>query len=392
MKKFYLLVLIFYAFTSIAGEQELIRYPQKPVINAPSYLLVDYHSGKILAAQDANKRLEPASLTKMMTMYVVDQEIKSGRLNINDEVVISKNAWKTQGSRTFVAVGSRVPLKELMQGIIIQSGNDATVALVEHIAGSEENFAELMNEQAKKLNMINTHFVNATGLPDPNHYTTALDLAILSRAMIRDFPQTYKIYSQKEFLYNGIKQINRNKLLWRNEYVDGIKTGFTDSAGYCLAASAMKDGMRLLAIVMGANTESERTVETNKLITWGLRFFQTKKIYHAGTPLKQIRVWSGTPKVVFVGLKHDVYVTLPYGYVNSLHADLEFNQLVTAPLLTRTELGKYYIMLRNQIVDQYPLVSLQEVKRANIIRRSMDKCIMYTRKVIGLPIVVATNM
>jgi len=247
--------------------------PSPPSLGAKAHLLIDYLSDVMLSQENIDQRVEPASLTKMMTVYVADQTLKAGKLKLNDNVFISEAAWKAPGSRMFLKVNTTVPLQDILRGVIIQSGNDASIALAEHVAGTEANFAEWMNYYAKQLGMANTHFVNATGLPDPNHYTTARDMAILAKALIRDFPESYQLYSQKEFTYQKITQANRNRLLWRNEWVDGIKTGHTDSAGYCLVASGKKGDMRLIAIVMGAKNDEARVDEANKLLMYGFRFF-----------------------------------------------------------------------------------------------------------------------
>jgi D-alanyl-D-alanine carboxypeptidase (penicillin-binding protein 5/6) len=347
--------------------------PAPPALAAKSYILIDHLSDYVIAEQDVDKRVEPASLTKMMTVYVADHAIKSNKLKLTDMVFISKEAWQTSGSRMFVDVNNSVSVDDLLKGIIIQSGNDASVALAEHIAGTESAFAELMNFYAKQLGMINTHFVNATGLPDPNHYTTARDMAILAKALIRDFPETYKIYSQKEYTYKNIKQTNRNRLLWRSEWVDGIKTGHTDNAGYCLVASGQKEGMRLIAVVMGANSDSARIDETNKLLAYGFRFFETRKLYPAGMAVKKTRIWMGQEKEVTLGVAEDLYVTIGHGQYDRLKAAINVEKVIKAPAPLGTVLGTIAIQLDDKTIIERPIIALNEIKAGGFFSRVYDR-------------------
>jgi D-alanyl-D-alanine carboxypeptidase (penicillin-binding protein 5/6) len=346
--------------------------PAPPTIAAKAFVLMDFDSHHMLASHNKDERVEPASLTKMMTVYVIDHTLAQGKLRPQDLVPISAAAWKTGGSRTFLNVNTRVPVQELIRGIIIQSGNDASVAMAEHLAGSEESFAELMNTYAKSLGMMQTHFVNATGLPDPNHYTTTQDLAILASALIRDFPESYSLYSQKEYEFQGIKQLNRNRLLWRNEAVDGIKTGFTDSAGYCLAASGKKGPMRLIAIVMGTKSDEARTVEANKLINYGFNFFETHKLYPALTPVKQTRIWMGKEKHLNLGLSNDLYITIPKGTYRKLEATIEVHEPLKAPTQIGQAIGTLSIQLHDQVIVQQPIVALQNIDRGSLLSRVYD--------------------
>lgn len=352
--------------------QPTVMIPAPPQLAAKTYLLVDYLSDYVIAEQDIDQRVEPASLTKMMTVYVIDHEIKNGKLKLTDPVKISEKAWRTEGTRMFVDVNSLVSVNDLLHGIIIQSGNDASVALAEHTAGSESTFAAVMNHYAKQLGMVNTHFTNATGLPDPNHYTTARDMAILAKAVIRDFPETYKIYAQKEFFYHDIKQENRNRLLWRNDLVDGIKTGHTDSAGYCLVASGQKNNMRLIAVVMGTKNDSARTEETNKLLMYGFQFFETRKLYPASTALKKARVWMGTQKEVDVGLLDDLYVTIGQGQYDQLNSNIELLPEIKAPTLVGTTVGTLAIQLNKKTLIERPLVALSPVAESGFFGRMVD--------------------
>lgn len=346
--------------------------PAPPALAAKSYLLIDYLSDYVIAEQDVDQRVEPASLTKMMTVYVADQALKNKKIALTDKVKISEKAWRATGSKMFVEVNKEVLLEELLKGIIIQSGNDASLALAEHIAGSEQSFTELMNHYASKLGMINTHFMNATGLPDPNHYTTARDMAILAKAVIRDFPETYKIYSQKEFMFHDIKQTNRNRLLWEHEWVDGIKTGHTESAGYCLVASGSQNGMRLISVVMGTENDSVRSNETNKLLLYGFRFYETRKLYPKDISIKQTRVWMGKEKELNLGLADDLYVTIGKGQYDKLKANIQIDKVIKAPMQKGSALGTLSIQLDDKTIVERPIVALNTIEKANIMVRSYD--------------------
>jgi D-alanyl-D-alanine carboxypeptidase (penicillin-binding protein 5/6) len=352
--------------------QSTVIIPAPPTLAAKAYLLMDYLSDYVIAEQDIDQRVEPASLTKMMGVYVTGHALKSGKVKLGDLVSVSEAAWKTPGSRTFLDVNSTVPVETLLQGIIVQSGNDASVALAEHISGSESAFAELMNFYAKQLGMVNTHFTNATGLPDPNHYTSARDLAILAKALIRDFPDLYALHSQKEFVYQGIKQPNRNRLLWKNPLVDGGKTGHTESAGYCLVASGQKDNMRLIAVVVGTKSDNARMDETNKLLAYGFRFFETRKLYPGEIALKQTRVWMGAEKEVNLGLTQDLYVTIGQGQYDRLKAAINVEKVIKAPATRGTILGTLAIQLDNKTIVERPVVALEEIHPGNLLSRSYD--------------------
>lgn len=347
--------------------------PKAPTVASNTYLLIDYHSGQVLAEKNSELQVEPASLTKMMTMYVVDNELRSGKLKLEDQILISKNAWKTSGSRMFVQVDTTVSVDELIKGVIIQSGNDASVALAEHIAGSEQAFADLMNSYAQMLGMKNSHFTNVTGLPDPEHITTAKDMSILATAMIKNFPETYKLYSQKEFVYNGIKQINRNQLLWRNAAVDGIKTGFTDAAGYCLVASATAEHMRLIAVVMGAKSSGQRSDEANKLLTWGLKFYETNLVQHAKATFQDTKIWMGKSKKLEVGFNDDLFITSPRGSYKKYSASVNLPAMLKAPVKRGQVIGSYVVQdQQGQTLLEVPLVALKDVPKGNVYQRSRD--------------------
>ncbi len=346
--------------------------PAPPALGARSYILVDFFSGKELVTHNADERVEPASITKLMTGYAVFNELDQGNIALDDLVPISERAWKTGGSRMFVDPSMQVTVEDLLRGMIIQSGNDASVALAEYIAGSEEAFAGVMNHYADALGMTNTNFMNATGWPDENHYSTARDIATLSVAVIRDFPDYYRWYSEKEFTFNGIRQHNRNTLLWRDPAVDGLKTGHTENAGYCLASSANRDGMRLVSVVMGSNDESSRASESQSLLNYGFRFFETVQLYSAGDELAQARVWKGMIEAVGVGLDEPVFVTIPRGRYEDLDAQVEMSPQLEAPLEADTVIGRIAVRLDDELITERDLVALASVEEAGFFGRSWD--------------------
>ena len=346
--------------------------PAAPQLGATSYILQDFDSGQVLVESNADQRVEPASITKMMTTYVVFKELASGNLSLDEVVPISEKAWRTEGSRMFVDPSMQVSVRDLLMGVIVQSGNDASVALAEHLAGSEEAFASVMNHYAEQLGMDNTHFTNATGLPDPELYTTARDISKLSIATIREFPEYYAWYSEKEFTFNDIRQHNRNTLLWRDPAVDGLKTGHTESAGYCLAASAKRDGMRLVSVVMGANSENARAADTQTLMNYGFRFFETVKIYEAGQELARARVWKGLDEEVAVGLAEPLLVTIPRGRYEQLEATMDMRPSLAAPLAQGDVVGQVHITLDDDTVAERDLVALGTVEEAGFFGRSWD--------------------
>lgn len=346
--------------------------PGIPKLDATGYILMDATSGKILAEKDADKRMPPASLTKLMSMYIISSALKSGQIHLDDNVRISTKAWKTEGSRMFVKVGDEVPLRELLQGIVVVSGNDATVAVAEHLAGTEESFTSVMNQQAQLLGMKNSHFMDSTGLPNPDHYSTAHDLATLTRAYIKNFPEDYSIYSEKWFAYKGIKQPNRNRLLWRYQYADGLKTGHTNEAGYCLVSSAKKDGMRLISVVLGEPNDTARTEDSIRLMTYGFRFFETHKLYNANTSLVNARVWKGTKSEVPLGLAEDFYVTVPAGQYKHLQTILDLQNPLKAPIIKGQIYGTLNIKLNDQLVASKELIALDNDAKGGLLRRAAD--------------------
>jgi D-alanyl-D-alanine carboxypeptidase (penicillin-binding protein 5/6) len=346
--------------------------PEAPEINASGYLLMEMHSGKVLVEKNADQRLEPASLTKIMTAHVVFEEIAKGKLKLSDMVHISEKAWKTEGSRMFVKVNSDVSVEDLLRGLIIQSGNDSAVALAEHIAGSEDAFAGLMNAHAAQLGMTSTNFVNSTGLPHPDHYTTPSDIVKVTAATIRDYPDFYPMYAEKQFTYNEIKQYNRNNLLWRNNAVDGVKTGHTEAAGFCLVSSAKYDQMRLIAVVMGTESAKVRIKESQALLAFGSRFYETHRLYEAGQKLTENRVWFGDQKILALGIGEDVYVTIPRRDYDNLKPTLEVKAKLEAPINKGDSLGNVTVMLGNDVVTTRPLVALAQVEKGSLWRRFLD--------------------
>ncbi len=346
--------------------------PAAPTLGAESYILVDFNSGRVLVEHNADLRVEPASITKLMTAYVVFHELDEGNITLQETVPISEKAWRTGGSRMFIDPKMQVSVEDLIRGMVIQSGNDACVALAEHVAGSEEAFAELMNMYAQRLGMTATNFRNSTGLPDPDHYTTARDIAILSAATIRDFPDFYGWYSEKEFTFNNIRQHNRNTLLWRDPAIDGLKTGHTEAAGYCLAASAKRDGMRLISAVMGSSSESSRASETQTLLNYGFRFFETHRLYSAGEILNRSRVWKGDSEKVSLGLLEDLYITIPRGSYGQLEAVMDVDASIVAPLDKGSQHGAVRVNLAEEEMLQAPLVALESVNEGSLFQIAKD--------------------
>lgn len=346
--------------------------PPPPSVAASSYLLIDADTQRVLVEHNSHEPLPPASLTKIMTSYLAAVELDAGRISHDDQVPISVNAWRTGGSRMFIREGTTVRLEDLLRGMIIQSGNDASVAIAEHIAGSESAFADMMNQQAAQLGMSNSSFRNATGLPAEDHYTTAWDLALLSRAMIERFPEHYALYSERSFEYNNITQQNRNRLLLRDRTVDGMKTGHTEAAGYCLVTSALRDGMRLISVVMGTDSDEARMRETQKLLSYGFRYFETQRVYEAGVPLKTATLWYGTADEIELGVSDDVYVTIPRGHYEDLQAELQVARAIEAPLTQGQQLGELRLKFDDETIHRAPLVTLADAEEAGLFSRLSD--------------------
>jgi len=348
-----------------------------PTVAAKAWLLLDHGSGQILASKDPDARIEPASLTKLMTAYLTFAALKQGTLKLDQEVPVSPRAWKMQGSRMFIAPDKPVTVDELIHGMIIQSGNDACVALAEAIAGSEETFANLMNKEAQRLGMANTHFTNSPGMPDPQHYTTARDLATLASALIRDFPEYYPLYSNKEYTYNKITQPNRNRLLWLDQTVDGMKTGHTASAGYCLISSAKRGPRRLISVVLGTDSDNIRTQESLKILNYGFQFFDTVKLYSANQPVSSFRVWKGAENQLDAGFLEDFNLSLPKGQSEKVQATLTSIQPLLAPIQKGQKVGTLSLAVDGQSIGEYPVVALKDVPVANWFGRLWDALILW---------------
>ncbi|MHA7853545.1 D-alanyl-D-alanine carboxypeptidase family protein [Marinobacter shengliensis] len=346
--------------------------PSPPQIAGSSWVLKDPLSGRVIMEHNSHERLPPASLTKMMTAYIVERELDEGRISMTDMVPISVKAWRTGGSRTFVREGTQVSVEDLLKGVIIQSGNDASVALAEFVAGSEDAFVDIMNQQARQLGMNNTNFENATGLPHPNQYSTAYDLALLAKAIIEDYPENYPLYAVKSFTYNNIRQPNRNSLLWRDESVDGLKTGHTEEAGYCLVASAKRDNTRLIAAVMGASSAEVRAREVQKMLNYGFRYYETERLFRAGQELVDAKVWGGKSDQISVGLAEDVFVMIPRGARDKLESTVDLDSVIKAPIKVGDELGRIQVMLDGEVLVDEPALALTDVQQGSVFKRLWD--------------------
>ena len=383
-----LTTLVSVSLLSLSLQAAPVLIPSPPAIAAKGYIIMDANSGKIIIEKNADELLEPASLTKMMTAYVADYEIAQGNISKSDKIKVSRNAWaqnpKFKGSSLmWLEAGKMVSVADLLKGVTISSGNDATVALAEHIAGSTSAFVDIMNQHAQLLGMKDTYFENTHGLPSPNHRTTARDMATLAQAIIRDFPLEYKLYAEKSFTYNGIKQPNRNKLLWRDPTVDGLKTGHTEAAGFCLVASAKKDDMRLISVVMGANSDEARAQESQKLLSYGFRYYQTLKLYSAGEVLAQSKVYSGEQDTVNVVAKDDVFITVPRSQRDKVVAELDIEKYIQAPLKPSQVIGDIVVSLNNQVLSRQPIAVEQEVKEGGLFTRLWDMVALFFIKLIS---------
>lgn len=357
--------------------------PVPPSIAGTAHFVMDYHSGAIITEKDPDMQIEPASLTKIMTGYVVFNELKLGRIQMADMVTISKKAWRMPGSRMFIEVGKQVSVEDLIKGMVIQSGNDASVALAEHIARTEENFADIMNQYAEQLGMTNTNFVNATGLPDPAHLTTARDLSILTKALIRDFPDFYPWYSEKRFTFNGITQYNRNRLLWQDPTVDGLKTGHTESAGYCLVSSAKRNDMRVIAIVVGTDSATQRVSESQKLLNYAFRFFETHKLFEGSQRLVDARIWGGERDTLGVGLADELFVTVPRGQYQNLKVETSLPPQVNAPVHQGDNVGQLVINLNDQVLLEKPLIALSAIEEGSFFKKLFDRIKLFFQNLFG---------
>ena len=354
--------------------------PQPPQVTGRAWVIADDSSGQILAAEKADERFEPASLTKLMTAYLVFTALKEKKLVLEQQVNVSERAWRASGSRMFIEPKRPVSVDELIRGMIVQSGNDACIALAEQVAGSEEAFAAMMNREAGRLGMKNTRYMNASGLPDPQHYTTARDLYLLATALIRDFPEQYaQYYSQREYRYNGITQVNRNRLLWLDNTVDGMKTGFTEAAGYCLVASSKRGPRRLLSVLLGSTSETMRAQESQKLLNWGFQSFDAVRLYAGNAPVKEIEVWKGARATLKAGFRADLVVTVPKGQGEKLKAELLSQSPLVAPVAAGTRVGNLRVTLDGKALGEYPVVALEEVPAAGIFVRAWDTLRLWLR-------------
>ncbi len=350
-----------------------VPIPAPPQLGVKGYILIDHATGDIVAESNPDEILEPASLTKLMTAYTVFKALEDGLIGLDDQVGVSERAWGTEGSRTFIQVGTNVSVEDLLQGMIVQSGNDASVALAEHVAGTEEAFADLMNFFAEQLGMESSSFRNSTGLPDPDHYMTARDAATIARAIIAEFPEYYGWYSQREFTYNDIEQFNRNSLLWRDESVDGLKTGYTEAAGYCLVTSAERSGMRLVSVVMGSHSAEARANDSQALLNYGFRFFETYRLFSAGDEVATARVWKGETDSVSLGVSEDHFLTIPKGRYDSLSSETTLDTELAAPIEAGATLGTVTISMNDEELAVLPLVALANVGEAGLWQRIKDE-------------------
>jgi D-alanyl-D-alanine carboxypeptidase (penicillin-binding protein 5/6) len=368
-RQFFLFALTLF-FTAQALAQQL---PVPPALAAKSWLLLEIGSGQVLSAEKPDERLEPASLTKLMTAYLTFSAIRQKTISLNQALPVSQKAWKTGGSKMFVRVDTQVPVEDLIKGMIVQSGNDACVTLAEGIAGSEENFAQMMNREAQRLGMKNSSFKNSTGLPDPQHYTTARDLSILASALIRDFPEDYKkYYSMKEFRYNNITQPNRNRLLWIDPTVDGVKTGHTDAAGYCLISSAMRDKRRLLSVVLGTSSDSARATESLKLLNWGFLSYDAVSLFTKDQAVSTLRAWKGAQNQVKAGFNADLVIAVPKGYADKVQTQFIAPQPLMAPIQAGQKIGTLKVTIDGKLYGEYPVSALENVPVAGIFGRTVD--------------------
>ena len=345
-------------------------------ITTDTYILTDFQSGQTLVSQNPSKRVEPASLTKMMTAQIVFSALRQKRISLKQIVPVSEKAWRAEGSRMFIEPGRPVTVEELINGLIVQSGNDASIALAEAIAGSEENFVNLMNKEAERLGMKGTNFTNTSGLPNPDHFTTAYDLTLLVSDIIRRFPEYYPLYSLREYTYNKISQPNRNRLLWLDPNVDGLKTGYTKAAGYCLVASAKRNNRRLISIVLGAKSSSVRTIESQRLLNYGFLSYDTVRVFRKKQEVATIKLWKGQQKILRTGFNHDLYFSLPKGQASKLKATMEYKQPVIAPINVGQEVGVVKFIFDGKKMGKYPLIALESVEESSFFSRMWDEVLL----------------
>ena len=342
-------------------------------IATDTYILTDFQSGQTLVSQNSSKRVEPASLTKMMTAQIVFSALRQKRITLKQIVPVSEKAWRAKGSRMFIEPGRPVTVEELINGLIVQSGNDASIALAEAIAGSEESFVHMMNKEAERLGMKGTHFTNTSGLPNPDHFTTAYDLTLLVSDLIRRFPEHYPLYSLREYTYNKISQANRNRLLWLDPNVDGLKTGYTKAAGYCLVASAKRNNRRLISIVLGAKSDGVRTMESQRLLNYGFLSYDTVRVFRKKQKVTTIKLWKGQQKTLRAGFNHDLYFSLPKGQASKLKATMEYKQPVIAPIKAGQKVGVVKFIFDGKQMGKYPLIALESIERSGFLSRTWDE-------------------
>jgi len=374
---FHAFVLVFMVALGVIPATQAAPLPAPPQLSAESFLLIDHVSGRILAEKNADLRIEPASLTKMMTAYIVIDEIQKGAADLDEPVIISEYAQSMPGSRMFIEQDTVVTVGDLLRGLIVQSGNDSSVALSEHFAGSEQGFVDLMNRKAEEMGMLSTRYANSSGLPHPDHYTTARDLSIIARATIADHPDFYPMYSEREYEFNGIKQKNRNTLLWRDGSVDGIKTGHTEAAGYCLVASAVRDDMRLISIITGTASDKTRIAESQRLLNYGYRFFRTEKVYSAGEVISSSRIWMGKQENIELGVAEDLYVTLPRAEFDTLKSEIQIADYIKAPIDIGDEYGRSVLQTDRAVIGEVPLLALQRVEEGGLFLRMKHSIMRY---------------
>lgn len=347
--------------------------PAAPSINASAYLVIEHHSGRVIAEKNSESAVEPASITKLMTAYVAFDKLREGQVALTDEITVSEKAWRAEGSRMYIEVGKKVRLDQLLKGMIIQSGNDASIAIAEHIAGSEDTFAALMNQYAGDLGLTNSYFANSNGLPAPGHKMSARDIVTLTQRLIQDFPEHYALYSQKSFTFNDIQQYNRNNLLWRDASVDGLKTGYTEAARYCLVSSSKRGDMRVISVVLGTPSEEARIASSQSLINYAFNFYETHRLYSAGQVITQEPVFKGASDIAQLGLSEDLFVTIPRGQYESLAASMNLPNTLIAPLTASEPIGSVVVKLGDQTLVERSLFSLAPVDSGNFIRRAMDE-------------------
>ena len=366
-KVFYFCLALFLSYF-LTGNESFI--PDPPSIGSSNYILIDSTTNRILAQKNPDERIEPASITKIMTGYVVSDQVEEGFINLQDEVLISENCWRKEGSKMWIREGTTVSLLDLIKGMVIQSGNDASCAIAEHVAGSEENFVELMMKYVKRMELSNTNFVNATGWPEENHYSSARDIAKLSSLLIKDFPEHYSLYKEKSFTYNNIPQRNRNALLWQDDSIDGIKTGHTETAGFCLVSSGKRDDTRLISVIIKSNSEKTRLTDTRRLLDYGFRYFRTKKLVSKGQKLKEEQVWGGESDSVFIAPSRDFYLTLPLRDFKKIEPLIVLNDYLQAPLSEGQVVGKMLFKLGAEDVGSIDLIAVEEIKGMGIFGKA----------------------